>query len=254
MDRRGPRPRGGRHPRMDRGDRDFEEDFEDDSEQDSDYGGMGPDRRSTRDGPPGRRGAGPYDMNDDMDMPPRGGRAGGRGRDDYFIDDDMDIPPHGGHAGGRGHDDYLMDDDMDMPPRGGHRRAPMDPEADYRMQLQILNHTMSESRRRRAGGRPPQEFSPPIHFMEPDPRQSRAGGSGLRGPRGEPLFEYVDAEEYESRQQHHGGNGSRGMGGPSRRRDPYDDSGSDEEPEHQPSSSRRGYRASAAGRGGRSRR
>ena len=128
------------------------------------------------------------------------------------------------------------------------------PEADYRMQLQILNHAMSESRRRRAGGRGPQEYMPPTHFMEQDPRQSRAGGSGLRGPRGEPLFEYVDAEEYENRQQHHGGNGSRGMGGPSRRQDPHDESDSDDEPDYHPSSSRRGHRASAAGHGGRSRR
>ena len=261
---------------MDGTDRDFEECWEHeeyDPEQDFDDDGMGPSRRSHRGGPPGR-GAGPYDMEDDMDMPP-------------------------GYAGGRG-------------------------------QMTLLTQQNAAARRRREGGRGPQEYLPATHFMEPSShghaggrpsqdqnrfmppsamllgsRHGHGGGSGPpRGPNGEPLVEYIDAEEYQNqgRERYGGGDRHPGVGGPSYGRDRggysdededsddepdsslsssrrghdasaadypevggcaynwyrgrYDDEGddSDDEPGYPPSSSRGGHRASAAGRGGRSRR
>ena len=246
---------------MDGRDRDFEEYSEQDFEDDS----MGPGRRSTRGGPPGRGGAGPYDMEDDME-------------DDMEEDmsDDMNMPPHRGHAGGRGRDHYLMDDDMDMLSHAGHHRGSMDPDADYRMQLALLEQQNAAVRRRResrggpqmqfrepdfyhghAGSRPSQDqnrFMPPSAMLSGS-RHGRVGGSGLpRGPNGEPLVEYIDAEEYhrQGRQRHGGEFDYPEVGGSSR--DWGRGGDSDDEPGYPPSSSHGGHRTSAAGRDGRRRR
>ena len=250
---------------MDRRDRDFEEDWEHeeyDPEQDSDDEGMGSSRRSTRRGPPGRGGSGPYDMEDDMD-------------------DDIDMPP--GYAGGRGRDHYLNDDDMDMPSHTGHHRGSMGPDADYIMQMGLLTQASAAGRRRREGGGRPQathSMEPGSHhghagsrpsqdqnrFMPPSPmlsgsRHGRGRDSGpLRGADGEPLFEYIDAEEYDNGGRHRSGGGDRhrGVGGSAYGRDRVgysdEDEDSDDGSAYPPSNSRHSYRGSAAGRGGRSHR
>ena len=220
---------------MDRTDRDFEEY----SAQGFEDGGMSRDRRSTLGGP-GRGGAGPHDMEDDMD-------------------DDM--PPRGGYA--------------DMPSHTGRHRGSMGREIDHAMQLALLDQANTAALRRHIGGLMHRLSSPPTHSMESGSRHShagsgpsrnqtrfmppsamlsgsrhgRAGGSGLpRGPNGEPLVEYMDAEEHQNAgsQRYRGGDGHSRMGGSSDGGDLDADGESDDEPDYPPSMFCSRHRAAAA--------
>lgn len=205
MDRRGSRRQGGHDPRMDRRGPDFgycprhgeyslAQDFDDDD--------MGPSRHSTRDGPSGRGGAGPYNMSDPMD-------------------DDMDITPRGGHDRHHG---------STMTPRE---------EYEYKSQLALLQLGNMEALRRHGGGPRRNAYQPQTHSMGPHPSHGRGGsgadqdrfmpsssmlsgshpphvgGGGPRGSRGESLDEYIDGEE----ERYGGGHGHGGGGGPSHGRD-----------------------------------
>lgn len=228
-----PHHQGGRDPRMGRRGPDFEQSYEQeeyDPEQDSDDDGMGRSRHATRGGPPGREGAGPYRIPDDLDpelfMPPRGGVEGNR----------RACRAH------QNHDDYTM-------------------------QLALLDHQNIEAVRRRAG-LPPRDFvAPPLRGSPAhgprlwdvsamsSSRHPHAGGRGPRGPQGELLDGYIDAEDVEARERYGGGHGPRGGGGPShgRERGGYPDDDEDSEDEgagYPPASSRRHSHASRGGRSG----